>query len=413
MTRIWRIALRSSGGDSEAQSRSTLVAACTLALGLIALLALPGMAGAAVRTDQSSYAPGSTVTISGDNSDLAGYAPGETVNVVVSHSGQSTSCSATADVTGAWSCQITLASDSSAIGSYSYTATGQISGVSQSGTFTDGGCPNSNSLESHKNVDPKLIASYTTTGGEAKYSITTTNENPSEGIPGLIEYCVYTSPLPDETEATYVGAKGAWTSGISGSGGYFDFERSDGNPDNLPFDGTTQSVGNARWTSGTVPSNQVILLHINDEEECTALEGTPTETCFVRPGEVCHTLVGVGHFGPRGPTGTNLNNNMSTCTPNPAQRKGNQVFEMTWANGTEHMHMSKLTSASYAKNGTEQTFSGSGEATVNKISGYQITFTFALKGGRWYLYLVIEKGGTVAWEHKLEPLNKGTIEKIS
>src|SRR3954467_15906722 len=118
MTRIWRIALRSSGGDSETHSSGTLVAACTLALGLIALLALPGVAGAAVRTNQSNYAPGSMVTISGDNSDLAGYAPGETVDVVVSHSGQSTSCSATADVTGAWSCPITLASDSSAIGSY-------------------------------------------------------------------------------------------------------------------------------------------------------------------------------------------------------------------------------------------------------------------------------------------------------
>jgi hypothetical protein len=411
MTRISRIALRSSGGDGEAQSRSTLVAACALALGVIALLALPGVAGAAVRTDQSSYAPGSTVTISGDNSDLAGYAPGETVDVVVSHSGQSTSCSATADVTGAWSCQITLASDSSAVGSYSYTATGQISGVSQSGTFTDSGCPNSNSLESHKNVDPKLIASYTTSGGEAKYSITTTNESPSEGIPGLIAYCVYTSPLPDETEATYVGAKGAWTAGSGG--GYFDFERSDGNPDNLPFDGTTQSVGNARWTSGTVPANQVILLHINDEAECTALEGTPTETCFVRPGEVCHTLVGVGHFGPRGPTGTNLNNNMSTCTPNTAQPYGKQVFEMTWENGTQHMQMTKLTSASYANTGTEQTFSGTGLARVNKVSGYQITFTFTLKGGRWYLFLVIEKGGTAVWEHKLEPLNEGTIEKIS
>src|SRR5204863_5727956 len=164
MRRTWRTALRRSGGGSDAHSRSTLVAACTLALGLIALLALPGVAGAAVRTDQSNYAPGSPVTISGDNSDLAGYAPGETVNVVVSHSGQSTSCSATADVAGAWSCQITLASDSSAIGSYSYTATGQISGVSQSGTFTDAGCPNSNSLASHTNVDPKLIASYTTTG---------------------------------------------------------------------------------------------------------------------------------------------------------------------------------------------------------------------------------------------------------
>jgi hypothetical protein len=161
-----------------------------------------------------------------------------------------------------------------------------------------------------------------------------------------------------------------------------------------------------------VPTTQVILLHINDEAECTALEGKKTETCFVRP-VVCHTLVGVGHFGPRGPTGTNLNNNMSTCPDNPAQRKGKQVFEMTWENWTQHMHMSRLTSASYAKNGTEQTFSGTGEAKVNKVPGYQITFTFTLKGGRWYLLLVIEKEGTAVWEHKLEPLNKGTLEKIS
>jgi hypothetical protein len=395
MTRIWRIALRISGGGSEARSGSTLLAACVLALCLVALLALPGVAGAAVRTDQSSYAPASTVTISGDNSDLAGYVPGETVNVVVSHSGQSTSCSATADVTGAWSCQITLASDSSAIGVYSYTATGQRSGVSQNGTFDDSGCPNSSSLESHKNVDPKLIAFYTTSGGEAKYSITTTNENPSEGVPGLIEYCVYTSPLPDETEATYSNANGAWTAGSGG--GFFDFERSDGNPDNLPFDGTTHSVGNARWTSGTVPSNQVILLHINDEAECTALEGTPTETCFVRP-EVCHTLVGQGHFGPKGPSGINLDNNMGNCQPK------NQ-FEMSWENRTKHMHMTKLTSVNVVKNGTEQSFSGTGKATINKAPGYEIRFTFTFKNGKWNLTLVIEKGGSVVYEFKLEPLN--------
>jgi len=323
MTRIWRIALRLTGGTSEAGQR-TLIAACLLATGV---LALPGAAAAEVGSERSN-----------------------------------------------------------------------------------GGCPSKSSLKSHKNEDPNLVASIAISGKEAKYSITTTNESPSEGVPGLIEYCVYTSPLPDETEATYVGAKGAWTAGSGG--GYFDFERSDGNPDNLPFDGTTQSVGNATW-SETVPATQVILLHINDEAECTALEGKKTETCFVRPGEVCHTLVGVGHFGPRGPAGTNLNNNMSTCPKNPAQRKGKQVFEATWENQAYHMHMSKLTSASYAKNGTEQTFSGIGEAKVNRVSGYQIAFTFTLKGGRWYLYLVIEKGGTVAWEHKLEPLNKGTIEKIS
>jgi hypothetical protein len=316
MTRIWRIALRLSGGTSEAGQR-TLIAACLLALGL---LALPGAAQAAVGTEQSSS-----------------------------------------------------------------------------------GCPSSSSLESQKNEDPSLQASYTISGKEATYSITTTNKSPSEGVPGLIEYCVYTSPLPESTEASYANSHGAWTTG-SGSG-FFEFDRSGGNPNNLPFDGTTQVLGSATW-SDTVPTTQVILLHINDEAVCTALEGKKTETCWVRPS-ICHTLKGVGHFGPRGAEGINLNDNMSTCP----QKK--QQFEITWENGTEHMHMSKLTSASYSTNGTEQTFSGTGEATVNKTPGYQIEFTFTLKGGKWYVWVLIENFGELSWEFKLEPLNPKSKEKIS
>src|SRR5256885_1326489 len=139
MTRmIWRVALRLRGGASEAGQRS-LIAACLLALGLLA----PGAATAAVGTGQSN-----------------------------------------------------------------------------------GGCPSSSALESHTNEDPALQASYTISGKEATYSITTTNESPSEGAPGLIEYCVYTSPLPESTEASYSNSHGAWTSG-SGSG-FFDFKRSRG-----------------------------------------------------------------------------------------------------------------------------------------------------------------------------------------
>ena len=92
-----------------------------------------------VGTDQPDYAPGSTVTISGDNRDGAGYLPGEAVHVTVSGpNGYAASCDATADATGAWSCQVTLPSGSDGIGDYSYTATGSTSGVSQTGTFTDG-----------------------------------------------------------------------------------------------------------------------------------------------------------------------------------------------------------------------------------------------------------------------------------
>jgi hypothetical protein len=108
------------------------------ALLLMAMLVLPALTSAAVWTDQADYAPGSVVTISGDNSDGAGYVPAETVNVVVTGpNGYQESCSATADETGAWSCQVTLWNNSNALGDYSYTATGAESGVSQNGSFSD------------------------------------------------------------------------------------------------------------------------------------------------------------------------------------------------------------------------------------------------------------------------------------
>jgi hypothetical protein len=284
-------------------------------------------------------------------------------------------------------------------------AAAAAAGTGQSGSA----CPSASSLEGHVSEDPALQVSYTISGNVATYSITTTNENPSEGVPGLIAYCVYTSPLPESTEASYSNSYGAWTSAV-GSGS-FGFRRSRGNRDNLPFDGTTQVLGSATW-SEAVPTTQLILLHINDEALCTALEGKKTETCFVRP-RLCHMLKGVGHFGPRGPGGINLNNNMSTCPQNSAQRKGRQVFEMTWENHAQHMHMSRLTSAGYSTNGGEQAFNGTGEATVNHMPGYEIEFTFTLTEGRSYLWVLIKKADELVQEFDLVPLNKGTKQHIS
>ena len=105
---------------------------------LLASLFLPGMAAAAVWTDKADYSPGSVVTISGDNSDDAGYLPGEAVAVVVTGpNGYAAPCSATADESGAWSCQVTLWNSSLAVGDYVYEASGQTSGVVEHGTFTD------------------------------------------------------------------------------------------------------------------------------------------------------------------------------------------------------------------------------------------------------------------------------------
>src|SRR6266568_234512 len=142
---------------------------CTLAIGVLTLSTTAftmtvgtTAAQAAVGTDQGDYQPGSVVTFSGDNSDGAGYLAGETIHVAVNGPGSiAQSCDATADGAGAWSCQITLGSGAAAVGGYSYTATGQTSGVSQSGTFTDSGCKDANALGTFL-TDPNVAASFTT-----------------------------------------------------------------------------------------------------------------------------------------------------------------------------------------------------------------------------------------------------------
>src|ERR1043166_8379188 len=74
---------------------------------LQAVLPIPAMAMAnAAGTALSDYAPGNTVTFSGSSTD--GYAAAEAVHVDVSGPNSFTAaCDATADDSGAWSCQVT------------------------------------------------------------------------------------------------------------------------------------------------------------------------------------------------------------------------------------------------------------------------------------------------------------------
>lgn len=96
-----------------------------------------GGVSAFVTTDQTDYAPGSIVTISGDNSDNAGWIPGETVVIeVITPYGSESGTDVVAE-DGSFSWQFTLPADESAVGDYSYTVTGLESGVTQSGVFTD------------------------------------------------------------------------------------------------------------------------------------------------------------------------------------------------------------------------------------------------------------------------------------
>jgi len=140
------------------------------------------------------------------------------------------------------------------------------------------GCP---SLDGRL-ASPDVLASKSDNGtGTETYSISTPSSSSVGGVPGLIEYCVFTAPAPDTSAASITG----WDTNIDSSG--VSFSRPDGNPSNLPFDGSTVVVGSATWgdgSTGTVPADQVILLHINDPAECDALYGGNPGTCWVFPG---------------------------------------------------------------------------------------------------------------------------------
>lgn len=117
----------------------------SLVLIIVFVLSVTTMASAAVSTDEEDYAPGSVVTISGNNdaSGAPGYVEGATVDVAVSGpNGWTAACSATAGAGGAWSCAITLDADPAiAVGDYSYIASSlDVNGTpfSESGTFSDG-----------------------------------------------------------------------------------------------------------------------------------------------------------------------------------------------------------------------------------------------------------------------------------
>ena len=121
-------------GPPQLRRRMSVVAAVATMM----LVVGSGQAFGAVGTDQADYAPGSVVTISGDNSNDAGYLPGETVDVDVSGpNGYEAHCEGVADDFGTWSCQITLWDSLDAVGSYGYVATGRTSGVVEVGSFTD------------------------------------------------------------------------------------------------------------------------------------------------------------------------------------------------------------------------------------------------------------------------------------
>jgi hypothetical protein len=148
-----------------------------------------------------------------------------------------------------------------------------------------GGCPSVNAFGNFETSTEVTvtIADDGTATGTINYSFAgfpkTGETLPGNGIPGLIQYCVYPaagSLLPSNGGADYE----AWIFGTSSAGDYFSFKRPHGDPTNVPYDGTEQQIGHASCC-GSLPA---ILLHVNDPAECNLLYGGNPGTCFVYPG---------------------------------------------------------------------------------------------------------------------------------
>jgi hypothetical protein len=151
------------------------------------------------------------------------------------------------------------------------------------------GCPGGN--PEARPESNKVEASMETSGTSTTYKFKSVKATVSNGIPGLLEYCVYypegEDPTVEVDETPKTGAEG-W------NGSFFvdppkleafGFVRSsNGNEGNIPFDGTMRTMGTATWPK-SLPASQIIVLHINDEAECDRL-GLNSETCFVSPGTI-------------------------------------------------------------------------------------------------------------------------------
>lgn len=147
------------------------------------------------------------------------------------------------------------------------------------------GCPASKTLASLKTAD-NLTAGFSTDSAKVTtYTFASSTAEPpiSPGVPGLMKYCVYPSPAsqPSATEALAKGADGTpWNEGAGSNN--FAFVRPGGDKTNIELNGTSTTMGTATWSA--VPTDQTIILHINDPTVCHDLYGGTSLTCFVKPG---------------------------------------------------------------------------------------------------------------------------------
>lgn len=149
-----------------------------------------------------------------------------------------------------------------------------------------GPCPRSTALGQFRTAD-NVGAAYTVADRTASYTFYSfVDEHPVNGVPGLIQYCVYPPTRPATVRAEARGANGQrWTTATGSDS--FSFRRPDGNPSNVPLNGQTTPMGTATWST-SAPQSQTILLHINDPAACARIYGgsfygDSRNSCFVKP----------------------------------------------------------------------------------------------------------------------------------
>ncbi len=123
------------------------------------------------------------------------------------------------------------------------------------------------------------------------YTKSTTDNNPSGGIPGFKEVCIASSATPLSANSLWTILGESWGAGITNKNVVeFNGHRNGATPGasgekyNIPFDGNAYEVGTIQWNN--VQSNIKTLSHINSPE-CLRVQDNDNDqnpnTCFVRP----------------------------------------------------------------------------------------------------------------------------------
>ena len=148
-------------------------------------------------------------------------------------------------------------------------------------------CPDLNATDNFPLSDV-VNASALNSSGALLFSINSLDRNPVNGVPGVIELCVY--PFTGESPSgvsVYADIDPGnenlvWQDSYKPKNGVFSFRRTHGNKSNVPLDSVIYWIGEATWFLNLVPEIE-LLVHINDPEECTGLYGKKTQTCWVHP----------------------------------------------------------------------------------------------------------------------------------